>query len=167
MTVSAVRWAVVDTLHGRTGLPLPRLDFSRLGGNVTAYQLLIDIHYRHYQYYANMFVAMAIAFVCYRVNLGIAFKIGWPDVAFALLETVFLMTSRDTLRKYYMRSEQLLSTVRNRSPASPADDSVRPTVEESHDVSGLPVRTTQQTSADLSQVSGMPPTTERLHLDAV
>lgn len=51
MVVSAVRWAVVDTLHGRTGLR-PLLDFSRLGRNVEAFALLIEIHYRHYQFYA-------------------------------------------------------------------------------------------------------------------
>src|SRR3990172_7067904 len=30
MTVSAIRWAVVDTLHSMTGLPLPPLHFSPL-----------------------------------------------------------------------------------------------------------------------------------------
>ena len=45
MTVSAIQWAVVDTLHSLTGLPLPPLDFSRLGKNVAAYGLLIEIHY--------------------------------------------------------------------------------------------------------------------------
>ena len=48
MTVSAIRWAVVDTMHSRTGLPLPPLDFSQLGKHVLAYALLIEIHYRHY-----------------------------------------------------------------------------------------------------------------------
>ena len=48
MTVNAVRWAVIDTVHAYTGLPLPPLDFSRLGKNVDAFGLLIEIHYRHY-----------------------------------------------------------------------------------------------------------------------
>lgn len=110
MTVSAVRWAVIDTLHARTGLPTPHLDYSKLGANVTAYQLLIDIHYRHYLYYANMFVATAVAYVCYRLNLEAPTQLSWPDAAFLLLESVFLLTSRDTLRKYYQRGAQLLST---------------------------------------------------------
>jgi hypothetical protein len=65
MTVSALRWALVDTIHSCTGLPLPKLDFSRLGQNVDAYALLIEIHYRHYLFYlfyANMFVATGIAY---------------------------------------------------------------------------------------------------------
>src|SRR5882672_4245101 len=43
MTVSAIRWAVVDTLHSRTGLAMPSMDFSKLGQNVEAYSLLIEI----------------------------------------------------------------------------------------------------------------------------
>ena len=50
MTVSAVRWAMIDTLHAHTGIAPPRLDFSMLADRVDAFALLIDIHYRHYQY---------------------------------------------------------------------------------------------------------------------
>jgi len=32
MTVSAVRWATIDKLHARTGLPPPNLNFARLPG---------------------------------------------------------------------------------------------------------------------------------------
>jgi hypothetical protein len=107
--VSAIRWAVVDTLHSVTGLPLPRLDFSRLGANVEAYALLIEIHYRHYLFYANMSVATAIAYACYRTKLGGLWPLGWLDIGFPLLEAVFLLTSRDCLRKYYSRGQQLLA----------------------------------------------------------
>jgi hypothetical protein len=109
MTVSAVRWAILDTLHAVTGLPLPSLDFSRLGENVNAFGLLIEIHYRHYQFYSNMFVASAMAYACYRIEMTSPFSVGWPDLAFVLLELVFFATSRDTLRKYFVRSQQLLS----------------------------------------------------------
>jgi len=54
MTVSAVRWVIVDRVHARTGLPPPDLDFARLTGRVEELRLLIEIHYRHYQFYANM-----------------------------------------------------------------------------------------------------------------
>jgi hypothetical protein len=110
MTVSALRWALVDTIHSCTRLPLPKLDFSRLGQNVDAYALLIEIHYRHYLFYANMFVATGIAYVCYRTNLGGFWPLGWLDLAFPVLETIFLLTSRDTLQKYYTRGQQLLAS---------------------------------------------------------
>jgi hypothetical protein len=108
MTVSAVRWACVDTLHGLVGLKPPRLDFSVLGANVDAFMLLIEIHYRHYQFYANMFVATLIGYVAYRLSPGRA-ALGWFDLGVLFLEAIFLAASRDTLRKYYERSEQLLS----------------------------------------------------------
>ncbi|MBI3462170.1 MAG: hypothetical protein HY000_03790 [Planctomycetes bacterium] len=110
MTISAIRWAVVDTLHSLTGLSLPPLDFSRLGKNVAAFTLLIEIHYKHYMFYGNMLVATAIAYVCYRAKLGGILPLGLPDAAFVALEAVFYATSRDTLRKYYARSQQLLET---------------------------------------------------------
>ena len=93
MTVSAVRWALIDTLHSLTGLPLPRLDFSRLGKNVEAFGLLIEIHYKHFQYYSNMVVASAIAYTCYRVKLGGMLPLGWLDIAFVVLEANFFITS--------------------------------------------------------------------------
>jgi hypothetical protein len=111
MTVSAVRWAVIDTVHAWTGLRVPPLAFSKLGQNVAAYRLLIEIHYQHYQFYSNMFVATAIAYLCYRVSLGSVAFLGWPDAAFICIETVFFATSRDTLRKYYTRSRQLLGSI--------------------------------------------------------
>jgi hypothetical protein len=109
MTVSAVRWALIDSMHARTGVSSPRLHFSRLADRVEAYALLIDIHYRHYQYYANMLVALALALGGYRASLGGVWPPGWPDLAFVVLEAIFFATSRDTLRKYYARTGQLLS----------------------------------------------------------
>lgn len=114
MTVSAVRWATVDQFHIRTGHPIPRLDFSKLGKNVDAFTLLIRIHYEHYQFYSNMFVATAIAYVTYRAKIGNSFSIGWPDLAFVALETTFLATSRDTWKRYYQRSQQLLAARKGR-----------------------------------------------------
>jgi hypothetical protein len=111
MTVSAVRWLVIDWFHGQTGLMAPSLDFSNLGKHVEAYTLLIEIHYRHYQFYANMLVATAVAYACYRFKLG-TFSVGWLDFGFVTLEVIFFVTSRDTLRKYYIRSKQLLSADR-------------------------------------------------------
>jgi hypothetical protein len=117
MTVSAVRWATVDQFHARTGLPIPQLNFSKLGRNVEAFSLLIRIHYEHYQFYANMFVATAVAYACYRVKVGGPLPVGWPDLGFVAMEAIFLATSRDTWKRYYARSQQLLApkTVRRQA----------------------------------------------------
>ena len=119
MTVSAIRWATIDRIHARTGVPTPAFDFRRLGENVTAFTLLIEIHYRHYLFYANMFVATGIAYACYRVSIGTMWPVGWIDVGVLLLEIVFFTTSRDTLAKYYSRGQQLLTNL----PAHPTTTS--------------------------------------------
>jgi len=110
MTVSAVRWLVIDRLHHRTGIPAPTLDFARLGSNVDGLTILIDIHYRHYLFHANMVIALAAGYVCYRLGTGA--PIGLADLVAILVEAVFFVTSRDNLRKYYARSQQLLSATK-------------------------------------------------------
>jgi len=109
MTLSAVRWLLLDHIHNLTGIPMPRLDFSRLGSKVDALGLLIEIHYRHYLFYANMQVGTGVAYACYRAKVGFAPGLGLVDFAFAFLQLVFFFTSRDTLRKYYTRCEQILA----------------------------------------------------------
>ena len=58
-----------------------------------------------------MLVASAVAYTCYRVKLGGMLPLGWLDVGFVVLEVIFFAASRDTLRKYYTRSQQLLARV--------------------------------------------------------
>lgn len=111
MTVSAIRWAIIDTLHAWTGLRLPPLDFSRLGQNVAAYNLLIEIHYEHYLFYGNMSVATALAYGAFRMHIGMFKPWGWLDIGVATLEVIFLVTSRDCLKRYYCRGQQLLNAV--------------------------------------------------------
>jgi hypothetical protein len=111
MTINAIRWAVLDMIHAMTGLPPPTLDFSRLAGREAAFGLLIAIHYHHYQFFANSFTATAIAYVAYRRSTGFVGTAGWMDLGIVFIEIVFFWTSRDTLQKYFHRSEQLLSPV--------------------------------------------------------
>jgi hypothetical protein len=108
MIASAVRWTVIDTLHHCTGLPPPHLDFSRLQANLDAFQMAVEHNYRHFQFYANMIVASMFFSVCDQVVNG-----RWSNgllVATATLEGVLFVTSRDCLRRYYRRTEQLLSS---------------------------------------------------------
>lgn len=120
MVVSAIRWAIVDTFHSITGLPLPALDFSKLGRNVEAFNLLIEIHYKHFQFYSNELIALAIAYVSYRIKHGGFWPLGWFDVGFVVIEGVFLLASRDTIRKYYARGTQLLGCEKSVATHSPS-----------------------------------------------
>ena len=69
----------------------------------------MENHYRYYQFYANMLVALAIAYPTWRISTcsGLFQPV---DLAFLLVEGVFLAASRDALRRYYQRSATLLGT---------------------------------------------------------
>lgn len=109
VTISTVRWAIVDPIHFWTGIPKPKWNFGNLQENVTAFSMLVEIHYRYYQFHANMLIAVAVLFVFFRMSQGFVIGLGWLELAFGLLELVLFAGSRDTLRKYYSRSEQLLN----------------------------------------------------------
>jgi hypothetical protein len=102
LTASTVRWLILDSLHHRTGLRQLAWDFSRLQTNVSAFDVLIEIHYRYYQFYGNTLVALLF-------DLVVAVR-GWPlAVVVAILCVLFFLGSRDTLRKYYERVGQFLA----------------------------------------------------------
>lgn len=111
VTVSAVRWAIIDQLHHVTGVVPPAWKFANLEGKLQGYLTLIENHYRYYQFYANMFIAAAFSFAAKAVSAGswASVRVG-PLIGFLLLEAILLAGSRDTLRKYYSRTQQLLSS---------------------------------------------------------
>ena len=122
MTASTVRWVIIDTLHSWTGLPQPQWDFSRLQENVAAYNVLNEIHYKHYQFHANSEVALIFVYVSRRIHLGFfTTGVGWFDVGFMVLSVILFVGSRDTLRKYYSRVSDLLGPD-VAAPAHPAGD---------------------------------------------
>jgi hypothetical protein len=67
-----------------------------------------------------MLVATAIAYLCRWVQIGALCHLDWVDPAFFLIETIFFLTSRDTLGKYYRRTEALLSGGREPATTSPS-----------------------------------------------
>jgi hypothetical protein len=107
MICSAFRWALIDTLHHRTGLRAPEFNFRQLQANIDAFQLAVEHNYRYYQFHASM----ALAVLFYAV-LDQWTKALWSLpalLALGILEVVLLLTSRDCLRRYYSRTRQLLS----------------------------------------------------------
>ena len=106
MTVSAIRWAVADTIHHLTGVKRPRFDFSKLKDSTSAFVVLIEVHYHYYLFYAN--TALALAFACASYVASRGWDSAWVLAAILPLEVVFWMASRDALRKYYHRAGDLL-----------------------------------------------------------
>lgn len=109
VTVSTVRWAIIDTIHGWTGLPQPHWDFAHLQDNVEAYNVLNEVHYNFYQFHGNMLVALVFAYLARRIHSGFfVTPIGWTDLGILALSAILFAGSRDTLRKYYSRVSRLL-----------------------------------------------------------
>ena len=109
LIVNTVRWMLVDTLHHRTGISAPSWDFRNLPANLPAFELLVEAHYRHYLFHANLLVAMTFDYLVWTAS-GRSVAFGWLDAAFFALVVVLFAGSRDTLQKYYRRGEQLLAS---------------------------------------------------------
>ena len=103
LTISTVRWLVLDTIHHRTGVRPPSWDFALLEKSVAAFEFLVRIHYRYYKFYGNMVVALIWSYVYQGYHLGIR------GAAYWVLAGIFFLGSRDSLRKYYTRAGRLLS----------------------------------------------------------
>lgn len=108
LLASTVRWLIVDPFHHRTGIKPPTWDFARLAERIEAYEYLIEVHYRYYQFYANSLVAMCFAYAAWRSRAGYGLTPRLSDVALFAVLLLFVAASRDTLKKYYVRTGSLL-----------------------------------------------------------
>jgi hypothetical protein len=110
--ISAIRWALVDQLFEKSGmLKRPPLDLSSLANKdvLAAFNGTVENHYRYYQYYANTFVAVAIAFIYYVLNvLKCDLRYSSLTVYVVFIELILFLASRDSLSKYYMAATQIL-----------------------------------------------------------
>jgi hypothetical protein len=108
LTLSTVRWFVLDRVHHRTGLPRPKWDFSRLQDNIDAFELAIEYHYRYYQFYGNTLVALLFVIAFPQALAGFIPGNVWIHrLLLSALAGLFFLASRDALWKYYGRSSAL------------------------------------------------------------
>ena len=111
MTVSGLRWLVIDSLHHRTGIAPPTWSDVYLHERINGYEWLIENHYRYYQFYANSLIGLLIAYGCWKASVE-AVSLGVLDVVVVVCCMVFYAGSRNTLERYYRRAESLLSEQR-------------------------------------------------------
>lgn len=107
LTASTVRWMVIDPVHHWTGVRPAAWKMDDFHARTEGLQVLIESHYRYYQFYANCLMAMVFAAFAYWLAEG--FDWGELVVTIALL-ALFFVGSRDTLSKYYRQVEGLLKT---------------------------------------------------------
>jgi hypothetical protein len=118
MLVSIIRWALLDTLHHRTGLSQPAWDFTRFPATMAAFDSLVQDHYRYYQHYGNMLVAIALVYAS--SGLGgrpPSLRAGWIDVGVLAIGLILFLGSRDALRKYYERTMAVFDSQAGTSPS--------------------------------------------------
>ncbi len=115
MIVSTIRWLILDSLHHATGIPRPEWDFSRLQANVAAFDKLVEIHYKYYQWYGSMVFAIPFWYVAKWAADGLwPPPFGWASLGVLAIEVLFIAGSRDTLHKYYTRVAALLAAEKRR-----------------------------------------------------
>jgi hypothetical protein len=99
-------------LHHSTGIPIPEWDYSNLETKLDAYESIAEDHYRYFQFYSNMLVAVAFAYATYRLSRPtFPHELLMIDLPVSALEVVLFAASRDCLGKYYSRVSRLLGVV--------------------------------------------------------
>ena len=115
MTVSAIRWAVFDTLHHHTGVAPPRWDFARCRKS--------SMPIRHSS--RTTIATTNCTLTCSWPSRSLtsarffatpwrAYRVGVVDIGFIIVSVVLFLASRDALRKYYRRAGELLIQRRER-----------------------------------------------------
>src|SRR5437016_2223014 len=58
MTLSCIRWIIIDHIHHWTGVTPPAWDFAVLDSRLDAFNYVVEGTYRYYQFYANTLIAV-------------------------------------------------------------------------------------------------------------
>jgi len=113
MVVSCFRWFLVDQVLVLTGLERPRFNAQALEQNPSAFNYLIENHYRYFQFYSNTLVAVIWTYFIYRSHSTSSHLTLGTDAGVMVLCTVLFAGSRDALGKFRMRSQLLAGQVAN------------------------------------------------------
>lgn len=106
LTLSTVRWLLLDSLHHTTGIQRPQVDYRQLRGAPESYSILQAHHYDYYKFHGNTLMAVLFAGPVRWVSVGWNFGEVIPT---AVLAGVFFLGSRDNLQKLYRRLGGLLA----------------------------------------------------------
>lgn len=107
LALSTLRWLVIDPLHHVTGVRAPVRNFAGLAQNVEAYAYLNDAHYRYYQHAAGMLLATVWVYAVWRW-MNPDRPLGVPEVGALCAGLLYYLGSRDSLKKFYARTYELL-----------------------------------------------------------
>lgn len=107
MIISCVRWLIIDHLLERTGVPKAVQAYEQLPHKLHAYDYLIEVHYRYYQFHSNALVAIVWAYLANRIA-GTHLSLG-TDLGVAILCAILFAGARDTLAKHRRKLSHVLN----------------------------------------------------------
>ncbi|MGC3971602.1 MAG: hypothetical protein QM775_30940 [Pirellulales bacterium] len=105
MILSAVRWLVIDTMMEFSGIRRPDWNDTQFETKREAFEVLVDAHFRYYQFYAHM--ALALPLFAVHAAMTSAHPLFVVAVAGAGV-SVLVLAARDSLSKYFTRTSRLL-----------------------------------------------------------
>ena len=108
MVVSCFRWLLVDRAILFFGVAAPSFNAKALEEKPTAFNYLVENHYRFYQFYANTLVAVIWTYWIVRSFKLASMPRPGTDLGVAILCAVLFAGARDALSKYRARSVQLV-----------------------------------------------------------
>ncbi|MEM9167928.1 MAG: hypothetical protein AAGB48_13000 [Planctomycetota bacterium] len=110
LLLGVTRWATLDRFHTATGITRPTWDERLLPERLAAFELLVENHFRYYEFYGNLTVGLPLAWLAFRLSEpGSTLAIGPIEAGLLIIETILFLGSRDALRVYFRRSSVLLT----------------------------------------------------------
>lgn len=126
LCASTLRWLVIEAIHHRTGVAPPQWDFGQLHNRIDAFRTIVEHQYRYHQFYGNSLVSLVLVWGVRSAKGDWSAPRFWAEsTLFALLIGICFAGSRDTLRKYYDRTSQLLAQSKTRTRADRVPESGR------------------------------------------
>ncbi len=110
LVCSTIRWLLLDSLHGWTGLKAEKWTMQKLAQNLDAFEMIVAYHYRYYQFYGNVLVAIPLSTSFFIFEHGVTSANTFIICIVVFLELLFFFGSRDALKKYVIRSNELLQS---------------------------------------------------------
>ena len=108
LLISAIRWMIVDTVMNLIGIGNKNLKFASLKDKdaLNGYMLIVDNHYRYYQYYANSLISIIAGLVIYVPREGFP---GWgPSLSVAFVLLALALGAGDACKKYHDRAAEIV-----------------------------------------------------------
>jgi hypothetical protein len=111
LILTAFRWMVLDRTHAWMGIKRPNWNDRQLSQQLSGFDYLVQNHFRYYEFFGNVLIALVITYILNRVLGTLPFLGLGTDLGMLVIVLVLFAASRDTLSKYYTRTGRLIGQV--------------------------------------------------------